>query len=63
MSRLDFKKGTDLLVEIIPKICRKYPNAYFIIGGDGPKMPILRFMVQKCGIEKRVELLGRVPHE
>lgn len=40
MSRLEHTKGIDLLVEIIPEICKKYKNAYWIIGGDGAKMPI-----------------------
>lgn len=56
MARLEYKKGFDLLIEVIPKICEKYPNAYFIIGGDGSKMHILRFLLKKCGIEHRVEL-------
>ena len=36
-----YRKGVDLLVDIIPEITRKYPNVYFIIGGDGPKKPLL----------------------
>jgi len=56
MARLEYKKGFDLLVECIPKICEKYPNAYFIIGGDGSRMPILKFLIKKCGLEDKVEL-------
>lgn len=55
MSRLEYKKGFDLLVEVIPEICRKYENAYWIIGGDGAKMPILKFLIKKCGLQDRVE--------
>jgi phosphatidylinositol glycan class A protein len=62
MSRLEYKKGFDLLVEAIPAICKKYPNAYWIIGGDGSKMPVLKFLVKKCGLESQVEILGMVPH-
>jgi phosphatidylinositol glycan class A protein len=61
MSRLEYRKGFDLLVEVIPEICRRNPNVYWIIGGDGTKMPVLRFLVKKCGLESRVEILGMVP--
>jgi phosphatidylinositol glycan class A protein len=32
VSRLVYRKGTDLLVAIIPEVCRKYPNVDFLIG-------------------------------
>ena len=43
MSRLEYRKGFDLLIEVIPEICKKYDNVYWIIGGDGSKMPVLKF--------------------
>ena len=52
-----------MLVDIIPTILNKYPNAYFIIGGDGPKMQLLKNLVAKHRLHSRVELLGAVPHE
>jgi phosphatidylinositol glycan class A protein len=42
VSRLTYRKGIDLLVDIIPAMCKKYPEVYFIIGGDGPKLTILQ---------------------
>jgi phosphatidylinositol glycan class A protein len=38
ICRLTFRKGVDLLVDVIPEVLRKQPNVHFIIGGDGPKM-------------------------
>ena len=38
MARMQYRKGVDLLIDIIPEIIRKYPDVYFIIGGDGPKL-------------------------
>jgi len=32
MSRLVYRRGTDLLVDIIPYICQKYPQVEFLIG-------------------------------
>lgn len=44
LSRLVYRKGIDLLVKVIPIICRRFPNAHFIIGGDGPKKLMLEEM-------------------
>lgn len=63
VSRLTFRKGVDLLVDVIPEILRKYPNVHFIIGGDGPKMNILKEMRDKYNIADKVELLGSLPHD
>ena len=52
-----------MLVDIIPTILKRHPKAYFIIGGDGPKMPLLKNLVSKYRLHSRVELLGAVPHE
>lgn len=60
MCRLTFRKGVDLLVDIIPAIVLKYPTVRFIVGGDGPKMDILQEMRDKYNIADKVELLGMV---
>lgn len=70
MARLEYRKGkkivkegTDLLVQLIPWICKKYPNAYWIIGGNGNLGPIIKACVDKYELNSRVELLGFVKHE
>lgn len=50
MCRLTYRKGIDLLIEIIPAIVREYSNVRFIIGGDGPKIDILKEMREKYNI-------------
>ena len=62
ISRLVFRKGVDLLVGIIPAVCRKLDNVDFIIGGDGNKMLALQEMVERERLEERVEFLYSVPH-
>eukprot|EP00501_MAST-03F_sp_TOSAG23-6_P002615 GSMAST32.ASY1.ANO1.2757.1 assembled CDS len=59
ISRMAFRKGIDLLVQMIPLVCRDCPNVHFIIGGDGPKRLLLEEMREK---EYRIEILGSVPH-
>lgn len=62
ICRLTYRKGVDLMVMIIPEIIRKHPNAHFIIGGDGPKMGLLKEMIDKYNIADKVELLGSLHH-
>ena len=51
------------MIDLIPEILSKHPNAYFIIGGDGPKKPILEELVRKYNLNNSVEFLGAVPHD
>ncbi|XP_047175184.1 phosphatidylinositol N-acetylglucosaminyltransferase subunit A isoform X2 [Vigna umbellata] len=62
ISRLVYRKGVDLLVEVIPEVCRLHPNVRFIIGGDGPKRVRLEEMREKHSLQDRVEMLGAVQH-
>jgi len=59
ISRHTFRKGVDLLFELIPKICKEFSNVKFILGGDGPKKYLLDQMVKTFELEDRVELLGK----
>jgi phosphatidylinositol glycan class A protein len=63
ISRLQYRKGVDLLLAIIPKILSMFPNVNFIIGGDGTGMANLLELVQKHNLHGRVELLGGLPHD
>jgi phosphatidylinositol glycan class A protein len=50
LSRLTFRKGTDFLIDILPNICKKYPEVHFIVGGDGPKLANLIHIIEKNGL-------------
>jgi phosphatidylinositol glycan class A protein len=62
ISRHTYRKGVDLLIEVIPVICKKYNNVYFLIGGDGPKRILLENMIKSFNIEDRVALKGSLAH-
>lgn len=62
ISRMTYRKGVDLLVDIIPAICSQYPNVHWLIGGDGPKKLDLEQLIERNKLHDRVELLGRVEH-
>jgi len=63
VSRLTYRKGVDLLIDVIPAICKKYPQVHFIIGGDGPKKILIEQMRDKNYLQDRIELLGSIPHK
>ncbi|CAO1638343.1 unnamed protein product [Sympodiomycopsis kandeliae] len=60
LSRLMYRKGIDLLVETIPRICQLYPEVDFLIGGDGPKRVDLEEMRERNLLFDRVNLVGAV---
>lgn len=62
ISRLVYRKGVDLLIALIPRICESYKHVRFIIGGDGPKRIDLEQMREKHLLHDRVELLGPIKH-
>lgn len=64
LSRLVYRKGIDLILEVIPQICARHPEVDWIIGGDGPKRVLLDQMREKYAfLSDRVEMIGAVPHE
>ena len=63
LSRLVYRKGIDLILEVIPQICARHPEVDWIIGGDGPKRVLLDQMREKYSLHDRVDMIGAVPHE
>ncbi|CAD5119585.1 DgyrCDS8187 [Dimorphilus gyrociliatus] len=63
VSRLVYRKGTDLLAAILPVICKKYPQVDFIIGGDGAKRLILEEVREQEKLQDRVQMLGNLHHD
>ncbi|KAI6216319.1 GlcNAc-PI synthesis protein [Aphelenchoides fujianensis] len=60
--RLVYRKGADLLVAVIPEVCRRHPTVRFIIGGDGPKRVDLEEMRERLNLHSRIEMCGMLPH-
>lgn len=62
ISRLAYRKGVDLLVGIIPIICKANDKVDFVVAGDGPKRLALQEMVEAERLQERVTFLGAVQH-
>lgn len=63
LSRLVYRKGADLLIHIIPKVCQQNQTVRFLIGGDGPKRVDLEEMRERHKLHHRVILFGAQPHD
>lgn len=62
VSRLVYRKGVDLMAQVMADICVRYPNVSFLIGGDGPKLWLLQEIREQFGLHDRVTLLGALKH-
>ena len=67
-SRLVYRKGIDLVVAAVPKICaRKFGpegafSVDFLVGGDGPKRILFEEMIEQHHLQDRVTMLGELRH-
>jgi glycogen synthase len=55
-------EGLDLLLDALPLVLQKEPNARILLVGGGPQEDNLKAQAKKLGIEEKVNFVGRVPH-
>lgn len=63
VGRLVREKGVQVLLEAVPQILARMPNAKFVIGGRGPFEKELRALAARLGIASRVYFTGYVDDE
>jgi len=63
VGRLSFRKGFHLLIEAMPNILRKVPDAQLYIAGKGYMMTFLKGLSNSLGLTNNVNFLGYVPDE
>lgn len=61
--RLFAKNGVEYFVRAMPAVARARPTVEAIVIGDGPERPRIEGLVRELGLEERVRLLGRRPHD
>jgi len=62
ITRLTYRKGVDLLIKVIPLVCKAYPNVKFLVAGDGPKRLQFKEMLESNpDVAERVKWLGKIP--
>jgi len=62
VGRIVKEKNLELLIEIAPLLCKKYPITFLIVG-EGPARPHLKALVKEKGLEKYFIFTGFVKDE
>ncbi len=60
-GRMTVQKGMDLLVEAVPMVLASYPEARFIISGEGPEKDAVVRRAYEVGAAGAIVFLGHVP--
>lgn len=56
-------EGLSLLLQAMPEIVRRVPDACLLLVGGGPEEQRLKTMVKENGLQDKVIMTGRVPHD
>ena len=56
-------EGLDLLIEALPKVLSRLPNACLLLVGGGPQETALKAQAAALGLGDQVLFTGRVPHD
>ena len=68
-SRLVYRKGIDLVVQVLPRLCSQRfgkkgdVRVDVLVCGDGPKRILLEEMVEQHDLQDRVTMLGELKHD
>ena len=62
VGRLVHRKGQDILIEAMPEICRRIPDAHLVMIGEGPYRSYLENRRKLLGLEEKVTFIGRIQY-
>ncbi|MFH1257096.1 MAG: glycosyltransferase family 4 protein [Candidatus Diapherotrites archaeon] len=60
IARLIQRKGVNYVVEAMPAVLKRHPDAVLVVGGDGPDRKALEAQAKQLGIERNVIFTGWV---
>lgn len=63
VGRLVHRKGQDKLIEALPSVLRKIPNAHLLIVGEGPYKSHLEKLVNKLSLTENITFVGRILYD
>src|SRR5262249_6023858 len=58
VTRLFEQKGNEFLVEAAKTVLERWPDAFFVVAGDGPLRPHLEDEARRLRVADRVRFLG-----
>jgi glycosyltransferase involved in cell wall biosynthesis len=63
-SRLDLRhKAVDALIKAFGLLAAEFPDVDLLIAGDGPHRQQIEEMINACGLEARIGLMGPLAHD
>ena len=62
VGRLVHRKGQDVLIEAMPAISSKVPEAHILMIGEGPYRSYLENRVKALGLQERITFIGRIQY-
>lgn len=62
VGRLVHRKGQDILIQSLPTILARHPNAHLLMIGEGPYHKELSKMVKKLNLSDSVTFIGRIQY-
>ena len=63
VGRLVHRKGQDNLIQAMPAVMKKIPNAHLLLVGEGPYRKHLEKLVTKSSLEQNVTFAGRIMYD
>jgi phosphatidylinositol alpha-1,6-mannosyltransferase len=63
VGRLQKRKGHDMMIRALPRICQAVPNVLYAIAGDGDELASLKVLAQTEGVADHVQFLGEITDE
>jgi phosphatidylinositol alpha-1,6-mannosyltransferase len=63
LSRLEPRKGVDMVLAALPRLRERFPGIVYLVGGGGGDHKRLRGLAAELGVEAQVEFLGRLPDD
>ena len=60
VGRVVEKKGLRFLIEAMPAILEKHPDAKLRVAGDGQELTVIKKLANNLGVDRRIQFLGAV---
>lgn len=63
LSRISYEKNIQAIIQGLPIIFERFPNARFVIVGDGPYVEKLSCLAKDLNIREKIQFVGEVPND
>jgi phosphatidylinositol alpha-1,6-mannosyltransferase len=63
VGNLVARKGHDMVIRALPRVCQRVPDTTYLIVGDGPYRAELEKLAMSIGVRDRVIFAGMIPNE